>query len=52
MTPQFIEASLCGGGCHNTRQSCVSTATKVSCQQCHFSKDIGQNVGRAHGLKA
>jgi len=29
MTPQFIEVSLCGGGCHNTRQSCVSIAKKV-----------------------
>jgi len=29
MTPQFIEIPLCGGGCHNSRQSCVSTATKV-----------------------
>ena len=30
MTPQFIEATLCGGGCHNSRQSCVPTRSKVS----------------------
>ena len=29
MTPQFIEATLCGGGCHNSRQSCVPTRSKV-----------------------
>jgi len=22
MTPQYIEVTLCGGGCHNSRQSC------------------------------
>ena len=27
MTPQFIEAKRCGGGCHTASQSCVSTAS-------------------------
>jgi len=29
MTPQYIEATLCGGGCHNSRQSCVPTHSKI-----------------------
>ena len=29
MTPQYIEATLCGGGCHNSRQSCVPIQSKV-----------------------
>ena len=27
MTPQFIEAKRCGGGCHTASHSCVSTAS-------------------------
>ena len=29
MTPAYIEATLCGGGCHNSRQSCVPVQSKV-----------------------
>ena len=29
MTPAYIEVTLCGGGCHNSRQSCVPVQSKV-----------------------
>jgi len=29
MTPQYIEATLCGGGCHNSRQSCVPIQSQI-----------------------
>ena len=45
MTPQFVEAHLCGGGCHTPSHSCVSTTVMsrqipVLLSQCGLSAGL------------
>ena len=44
MTPQFVEAHLCGGGCHTPSHSCVSTS-RVSRQIPVLLSQCGLSAG-------
>lgn len=46
MTPQYIEATLCGGGCHNSRQSCVPIQSKIRTVPVILSKCGLSTTGR------
>lgn len=48
MMPQFIEVSLCGGGCHNHRTSCVHTAAKMKRVPVILSKCGLSHNGKCH----
>jgi len=45
ITPQHIEVSLCGGGCHNDKQSCVSIKKRTRLVPVILSK-----CGTGHGV--
>jgi len=46
MTPAYIEATLCGGGCHNSRQSCVPVQSKIRTVPVILSKCGVSTTGR------